>query len=284
MGMTRETLRALAAACAVLGVAGCSQQGKAGGEAPFEAATGLSVPSPQAAPDAPLTLFVGPASKPALEELVRLYAEKTGQRLEATYMGSGALLTQFTTEKFGDVYVPGSDDYMNKAEERGAIVEASRRELAYLVPMILVRKGNPLGVKGLEDLAREDVRLVLAQPKVVCLGDVSEGILMEAGLWERVRGNVASFAASCEETLNMLLLGEADAIIAWDAYPRQHPDRVEGVPLPDDLVRVRNIPAAVITWSRQPAQAEAFIAFLASEEGKTVFRRHRYTVEWEGEG
>lgn len=283
--MPHRALLALGAACIILALGGgCGQRSETGTGAAFEAATGLSSPSPRAGTDAPLTLFVGAASKPAMDELIRLYTERPGCLLEATFMGSGALLTQFATEKFGDVYVPGSDDFMDIAQERGAIIPETRRILAYLVPMILVEKGNPRGVRGLEDLARDDVRLVLAQPRVVCLGDISEEILADAGLLDRARANVASYATNCEETLNMLLLGEADAIIAWDAYPRQHPDRVEGIALPPHLVRVRNIPAAVITWSEQRDRAEEFIAFLASEDGKAVFRKHHYTVEWDGEG
>lgn len=275
-------LPALATLCLLL--LGCTQGGLRAGDAP--------PPDPGTRPeitrgptaDKTLTLFVGAASKPAMEAVVDRYREKTGMRVDVSYGGSGALLTQFSTEQFGDVYVPGSDDFMGLAQERGAVIPETRRIMAYLVPMILVQKGNPLNIQTLGDLARADVRLVLAQPKTVCLGDVSEEILEDAGLLERVRANVASYAASCEDTLNMLLLGEADAIIAWDAYPRQHPEKIDGVDLPAHLVRVRNIPAAVITWSDQREQAERFIEFLTSEEGKQIVSRHEYTVEWTGEG
>lgn len=209
-----------------------------------------------------------------------MYEAKTGIKVDVTFAGSGTLLNQFSQEQYGDVYLPGSDDFMDKAEAKGAVDRSSRTIVVYLVPELLVEKGNPKKVKGLEDLARKDLRVVLAEPKAVCLGDVSEEMLRAKGLWDSVKPNVASFASSCEDTLNALLIGEADAIIAWDAYPRQHPDKIEGIALPKEIAKPRNIPGAVITWSKQPDAARKFIEFLASPDGKAIYRKHSYTTEW----
>jgi molybdate transport system substrate-binding protein len=244
--------------------------------APKAAAPKAEATAPESAK---LILFAGTASKPALEELAKTYEQQNGVKVDASYGGSGALLTQITTEHYGDLYIPGSDDFMDKAEAKAAVDKQTRTVMAYLVPTILVAKGNPKKVTGLKDLARADVRVVLAQSKSVCLGDVSEEILQKAKLLDKVKPKVASFASSCEETLNMLLLGEADAIIAWDAYARQQPEKVESVPLPKELVRARNIPGAVITWSKQPEAGKKFLAYLASDEAKAVLKKHGYVVE-----
>jgi molybdate transport system substrate-binding protein len=227
----------------------------------------------------PLAVFAGAASKPALEELAKTYGGQTGTKVDVTFGGSGAVLTQFSQEQYGDIYVPGSDDFMDKAEKKDAVLKDTRTILVYLVPAICVAKGNPKKVKGLDDLARSDVRVVLGQPKSVCLGDIAEGMLTEVGLWSKVKPRVASFASSCEDTLNNLLLGEADAVIGWDVFARQQPEKVEAIALPAKLARPRNIPAATIKWSKQPEQAKAFVDFLASEAAKSVWSRHGYTIE-----
>jgi molybdate transport system substrate-binding protein len=249
--------------------------------APVATTPGAQTP-PAALTGKTLTVFAGAASKPALEELATMYEAKTGTKVAVTFGGSGAVLTQFSQEQYGDVYVPGSDDFMDKAEKKGAVVKGGRTILLYLMPALCVAKGNPKNVHDLKDLARTDLRVVIGQPKSVCLGDIGESILTQAGLWERVKPHIASYASSCEDTLNNLLLGEADVIIGWDVFARQHPDKVEAIPLPKELARTRNIPASVITWSKQPEQARAFIQFLASPESKDVFSRHGYTVKPEG--
>ena len=226
-----------------------------------------------------IVVFAGAASKPALTELGPKYEEKTGVEVSMTFGGSGSVLTQFSQEQYGDVYVPGSDDFMDTAEKRDAVLKEGRTVLVYLVPAICVAKGNPKQVRELKDLARSELRVVLGQPKAVCLGDVAQEMLTQTGLWDQVQPHVASYASSCEDTLNALLLGEADVIIGWDVFARQQPDKVEAIALPPKLARPRNIPASVIKWSKQPDEARAFIGFLASDEAREVFSRHGYTVK-----
>jgi molybdate transport system substrate-binding protein len=148
-----------------------------------------------------------------------------------------------------------------------------------LVPEIDVAKGNPLKVKSLADLVKPGIRIVVGDPKSVCLGLIAQTALQQKGLWDKAQKQVGTYASNCEDILNNLLLGEADAVIGWDMWPRQHPDKVQGIALPAELARKRNIPAAVIKWSTQPEAAKAFIAFLVSDEGQQVFGKHGYTLK-----
>lgn len=273
---------ALAAAAGLLGCARDSAVPDEGGATtmqrpPAQAQSPVTDAEP-AKPES-LTVFAGAASGPALRPLAEEYTRRTGIKIDVTIAGSGTLLAQFTQERFGDVYVPGSDDFMDKAEAQDAVLPDTREVLVYLVPAICVAKSNPKNIKGLEDLARDDLRVVLAEPKAVCLGDVSVEILSGAGLWSAVEPRVASYAQSCESTINTLLLGESDVVIGWDVYGRQHPDEVECLPIDPQLGRPRNIPAAVIKWSTQPAAARAFVGYLASEDAERLWHQHGYPTE-----
>lgn len=237
------------------------------------------VSPPPVAPAVSLTVFAGAASKPALTQLVLDYQRRTGVKVEVTFGGSGSVLTQFSQEHYGDVYIPGSDDFMDRAEKQDTVLQDTRTPLVYLVPVINVPKGNPKHVKALADLARADVRVVIGEPKSVCLGEIGMNALKEEGLWEKVSPRVASYATSCENVLQALLLGEADAVIGWDVFTRQQPDKVETVQMPAALSRPRNIPAAVIKWCQQPQAAKALITFLSSPEAKVVWEQKGYTPE-----
>lgn len=229
-----------------------------------------------------LTVFAGAASKPALEELARAYRDKAGIIVDVTFGGSGAVLTQFSQEHYGDVYVPGSDDFMDKAEKKDAVLKDTRAVLVYLVPTLCVPKGNPKHVKDLSDLTRQDLRVVVGEPKSVCLGAIAQTTLEGEGTWDKVSAHVASYATSCENVLQALLLGEADVVIGWDVFARQHPDKVESLPLPAKYSRPRNIPAAVIKWSPKQSAATAFIQYLAGPDAKAVWEKHGYTLEAPG--
>lgn len=245
-------------------------------------ATGQQPPVTKAmAPDPQrtLTVFAGSGTKPGLDALARLYEERAGVKVEITYGGSGAVLNQFAQEQFGDVYVPGSDDFMDKAEKKDAILKQTRTILVYLVPVINVPKGNPQGIQEVSDLTREGLRVVVGEPETVCIGEITKGVLEEEGLWEKLRPRLANYGNSCEAVLQSLLTGEADVVIGWDVFARQHPDQIESIPLKAKSARVRHIPGAVIKWSRQPEAAGEFIGFLASEEAKRVWEEHGYTVQ-----
>jgi len=276
-------LRRLVVVC--LGVALCLGAGAC------RKGTGEAAPAPgvQPAPSADaeaapgngkaLTVFAGSASMPALEELAGNYEQRYGAKVDITSGGSGSVLTQFSQEQFGDVYIPGSDDFMDKAEAKDAVVKDTRTVLVYLIPAICVAKGNPKKVKAVADFAREDIRVVIGEPKAVCLGDIGKWILEETDLWSKVEPRIASYGGSCEDTLNKLLLGEADAIIGWDVFAKQQSDKIEAIDLPLELSGTRNIPAAVIKWSEQPEEAQALIDFLASDEAKGIWAKHGYALE-----
>ena len=80
----------------------------------------------------------------------------------------------------GEVYLPGSPDYIIIAKRRKLLVEGSERIVAYLVPAVITPAGNPAGIRSLEDLAGPGTRVGLGNPETVCLGLYRGGVLAGA--------------------------------------------------------------------------------------------------------
>ena len=259
---------------ALLAAAGCGQR-----RSPV-VAPGVQAPAPAAGEKVRLLAFIGSASKPP-----SLEAKETFEKLhpniivDMTFGGSGTLLNQMTLEEAGDIYMPGSDDYMDKAEAQKAVQPETRKIVAYLVPAICVQKGNPKGIKSLKDLARPGIKVGLAKAGAVCLGDVADEVLAKAGVETQVKKNVITYAGSCEQTQQLVQLKEADAVIGWDAFEHWAPDDIEIVSIAPQYLRVRNIPVAIAAYSRHPNECAEFISFLTSEEGRGIFAKHGYSVE-----
>jgi molybdate transport system substrate-binding protein len=236
-----------------------------------------------AAADAPkvrLMAFVGSASKPPAQEAKAVFEKKHPDIVvDMTFGGSGTLLQQMKLEEIGDIYMPGSDDFMDKAEQQKVVLPKTRKIVAYLVPAICVQHGNPKGISSLADLGKPGVTVALAKAGAVCLGNVAEEILRAAGLEEQVKKNVITYALSCEQTQQLVQLGEVDAVIGWDVFKHWAPDKIDIVSIPPKLLRVRNVPAAVAVYSQHQKEAERFISFLTSEEGKAIFTKHGYSVK-----
>jgi len=226
-----------------------------------------------------LVAFVGAASKPPAQEAKAVF-EKAHPNIvvDMTFGGSGTLLNQMILEETGDIYMPGSDGYMDKAEQKRAVLPETRAIVAYLIPTICVQHGNPKNIRSLADLARPGVTVGLAEAGAVCLGDASEAVLKHAGLEEAVKKNVITYAKSCDQTQQLVQLGEVDAVIGWDAFKHWAPDQIDVVNIPPEHLRVYNIPAAISVYSRHREAAQQFIDFLTSDEGKAIFAKHGYSI------
>lgn len=124
-----------------------------------------------------LLIFVGAASKPPTEEVIKLYEEKTGMKVEVVFSGSGYALSQMKLSKRGDIYFPGSSDYMEKAKRDGDVFPETEKIIVYLVPAINVQKGNPHNIQSLSDLTRPGLKVCIANPEGVCVGAYAVEIL-----------------------------------------------------------------------------------------------------------
>ena len=229
------------------------------------------------APRAPIVVFAGAASQPATTEAVRRFEQATGLRVECTFGGSGSVLNQIRLEEYGDVYIPGSNDYMDLAEKDGLVDPATRRVICYLTPVICVAKGNPLGVSKLGDLARAGMRVTIGDPGSVCLGAIAKRAMERLGIYSAVRENIVTFSSDCQQVASLIRLQEVDAAVGYGVFARQSPDDMDIVPI-DGAERV-NIPAAVVAYSRQKETARRFVEYVSGAEARKVFAEHGYTTE-----
>jgi molybdate transport system substrate-binding protein len=224
-----------------------------------------------------ITAFVGSASKPPMEEAARAFLEKTGIRVYLNFGGSGSLLSQLKLSESGDLYIPGSPDYMVKAERENVIDPASVKMIAYLIPVIAVPRDNPKNIKSLADLARPGIEIGIGNPEAVCLGLYAVEILDFNGVLEDVGGNIIVHAKSCEDTATLLSLKSVDAVIGWDAFQHWDAENIEVVYLPpEQLPRIAYIPAAVTRFAQDVASARGFLDFLTSPEGQSIFQKWGY--------
>jgi molybdate transport system substrate-binding protein len=224
-----------------------------------------------------LDVFCGSASKPAMEEAIQVFTAETGIEVYGNYGGSGTMLSQMMLAKTGDLYIPGSPDYMVKAEREGVIDPESVERIAYLIPVIAVPRGNPKNIQSLADLARPGVEVGIGNPDAVCLGLYAVEILDYNNLLDEVSKNIVVHAESCSKTAALVSLKAVDAVIGWDVFHDWDPDNIDIVYLEaGQLPRIAYIPAAISTYAGDREGAQRFLDFLVSEKGQEIFRKWGY--------
>lgn len=237
--------------------------------------------SERGAPDS-LTLFCGSASKPAMEEITSRFERQTGTSVNTVFGGSGTLLSQIELSRQGEIYLPGSPDYIAIARRKKLLVEDSERIVAYLVPAIITPAGNPAAVRSLADLARPGVRVGLGNPETVCLGLYSVELLQRNGLLAEVMKNVVTYGGSCSKTANLAAMSQLDAILGWRVFHFWNPERMSLVPIdPRKIPRISYIPISIPVHTRDLDLSRSFVEFVLSPAGRSVYEDLGYITDLE---
>jgi len=261
-----KKLIGIAAVCAVL-LCICMICGCTG-----ESTTGTPATEAPAASGESLVVFCGAGMREPMEEIARIYLERTGTEIQYTYGGSAQLLSQIELLQAGDVYMPGATSYIDSAASKGFI--AASNPCVYHVLAIAVAPGNPLDITTLEDLTEDGVRVAIGEPTGPAVGSATKTMLEKAGYWEDIQDNIVVRSGTVNELLVYLSMDQADAAIIWeDLLVNTDLEQID-IPIDEGFVKV--VPIGTLTFSKNPEEAQAFIDFVASDEGLAIFEEYGF--------
>lgn len=225
-------------------------------------------------------MYAGAASKPPTEEAMQAFKEKTGISIEVVFGGSGKVLSQMKLVKEGDLYFPGSSDYMEKAKKDGDVIADTEKIITYLVPAINVQRGNPHDIQTLNDLTKPGLKVAIADPESVCVGLYAVEILeknLSAEEMTAFQVNLLNYTESCEKTATAISLKQVDAVLGWSVFEHWDPELIQTIPLAaEQIPRIGYIPIAVASYTKKQDAAQQFVDFLTGPEGQAIFAKYGY--------
>jgi molybdate transport system substrate-binding protein len=226
-----------------------------------------------------LTVFAAASLRDALTAAGAEYATTTaGVALTFSFDASSALRTQVEQGAPADVFA-SADTANPQALVDGGLAVGPVAPFARNRLTIVVPRGNPAAIRDPRDLARPGVRIVGAGEAVPISRYVAACVEKLAALPDYPDGYAASVATnvvSREDNVRAALtkveLGEADAAFVYvtDAAAS---DAVEEVTIPATANVEATYGAVAIGGSRHPAEAAAFVAWLAGPRGTAVLMR-----------
>jgi molybdate transport system substrate-binding protein len=189
-------------------------------------------------------------------------AANPGAKVTFNFAGSQALATQIQQGAPADVFASADTTNMGKVSSQAGTPKSFASNLL----QIIVAKGNPKGVKGLQDLSNPDLKVVLAAP------DVPAGKYARQALGARhVTVKPVSLEDNVKAVVTKVSLGEADAGIVYVTDVTAGGDEVEGVDIPDSQNVPATYPIAVLKGSSH--QAQSFMNMVLSDQGQQVLKR-----------
>ncbi len=231
-----------------------------------------------------LTVYAAASLTEAFEDIGKMYEQQhPGTAVEFNFAGSQALVFQMQQGAVADVFASADNIWMQVAVDSGLTAEApvffAHNRLVVIIP-----KSNPGRVDGLENLARQGTKVVLAADAAP-VGRYSRQALRNlasqpgypADYVRNVLRNVVSNEESVKGVVSKVQLGEADAGIVYRSDVTEPVARVVKVlPIPESLNVRADYPIAVLKESRQQDLARDFIALVMSAEGQSVLRRYNF--------
>ncbi len=179
-----------------------------------------------------------------------------------TFASSSDLARQIIEGAPADVFASADLANMTKVTDAG-VTDVDPVVFATNRAEIIVAPGNPLGVVGVEDLASDDLVVVVCAPEVPC-GTYAAEVFANA----LVEVTPDSLEENVKAVVTKVTLGEADAGIVYATDVIAAGPAATGVAIPDDINVVAEYPIATIGDAGLAAQD--FIDFVLSPKGQAI--------------
>lgn len=214
----------------------------------------------------------GPA--PAMREAAKVFGEKKGIRVEINAGPTPTWKDQST--KDADLIFSGSEYMMTDFVQKdlpGLIDTGTIRTLYLRSSAILVRPGNPKGIKGIKDLAKPGLRILVVQGagQLGMWEDVA-GRTGSVKLVDAVRRNIGFFAPNSGEAKKLWSSDLTyDVWLIWTIWQKESPASADLINIEPENAIYRSCGIAITNRSERKASAKEFSDFLQSSEGQDIF-------------
>src|SRR5215213_2482364 len=244
-----------------------------------------------------LTLVAYSTPRGAYEALIPGF-QKTdagkGVSFSQSYGGSGDQARAVESGLAADVVAFSLDPDMTKLVDAGLVAkdwnaDAHKGMVTDSVVVFVTRKGNPKGIKTWDDLVKPGVEVI--EPNPFTSGGAKWNVMAAYGAQleqgkspeqavaylEQLFRNVPVQDKSAREALQTFVGGKGDVMIAYEneAITAQQKDQQVDYVVPDQTILIEN-PIAVVSKSKNPEKAKAFLDYLRSPEAQQVFVQKGY--------
>ncbi len=242
----------------------------------------VSVSTPATAADT-LMVFGAASLTEFLKEAKPIFKEQNpGAEIRLNLASSSRLRIQIEYGGPADVFL--SADTRNMEPLVKAKLAGKPSIFAHNRLVIAVPKKNPARIKTPSDLAKPNIKLVIAAAETP-IGAYTREVIdkMEASgdygndFKPRVMANVRSHEPTVKAVVARVNLGEADAGVCYssDITPAIR-ENVLTIDIPDAVNIIADYPIAVIARTEYRTLAGKFVAFVLSPEGQRLLVKHGF--------
>jgi len=260
--MFRRTALAALAAVSALTLAGCGDDAPAASSSP-------SISSSTPALSGTINVFAAASLTGSFTQLGKDFeTAHPGVKVTFNFAGSSALAQQINQGAPADVFASAAPKNMDQVTDKGSPTTFVTNTLEIAVP-----KGNPAKITGLKDFADKNKKIALCAVQVPC-GAAADKVFKAVGITPQPD----SLEQDVKAALTKVSLGEVDAALVYKTDVLSAKDKVEGIEFPEADKAINEYPIATLTKAPNPDGAKAFVAYVLSDQGKSVLSAAGFTA------
>lgn len=225
-----------------------------------------------------LTILAAASLTDVCEE-IKTNFEKGNENIKLTFSfgSSGALQTQIEEGAPADVFMSAAMKQMDALNDQKLMDSDSIVKLLENKIVLIAPKGNPAGIKSVEDLTGDGVKIVaLGDPESVPAGQYAEEVLTSLGILDAVKAK-ANYGSDVRTVLTWVENGDCEAgiVYATDAYSS---DKVEIIcTAPEGSCKQVIYPVGITASSDNKDAAGKFVDYLKTDEAIKLFEKYGFS-------
>ena len=267
----RISRRAAIAAVSLLSAVSLAACGGSASNSATGAASGAASASGSGAPQkatGELKVLAAASLKASFTEIgTQLEKDNPGLHVTFDFQGSQTLVSSLSEGNAADVLATADEPTMNTAVEQKLVGE--RTEFATNIPTLIVPKGNPANVKGI-DSSLDNAKLVICVETAPC-GNAAK----ELAKAYNVTLNPVSEEQKVTDVRTKVESGEADAGVVYKTDAVAAKDKVDEVTI-DNKGVVNHYPIAQTAKPSNPEAAQVFINAITSKSGQEILAKYGF--------
>lgn len=230
----------------------------------------------------PVTIFAAASLTDAMRDLAQQWQARGHAAPRLSFAASSALARQMEQGAPADLFISADEPWMDYAQQRGLIVDASRRSVLgnRLVLVAPTAAARPVEIARGTDLAAllgPQGRLATGDPAHVPVGRYAQAALTWMGQWGRLSPRLAR-AENVRSALLLVERGEAPLGIVYATDAAAAPGvRVIGT-FPAESHPPVSYPFALARRAEANAEARALFGFLTGAAATATWQRFGFTV------
>ena len=227
-----------------------------------------------------LSVFAAASMTESMNQIAQMY-QKVDPNVKIVYNfdSSGTLKTQIEQGAECDIFISAGQKQMNAINVKFVMPGTRFNIVANKVVLIVPKGKNATNIRSFGDVVTDKVKLIALGNSDVPVGQYSEEIFKNMGIWDRLKSeNKITFASNVKEVLAQTAAAAVNCGIVYstDAATSNAVEVVASAP--KDTHKPIVYPAAIMKNTKQKAAAEAFVKFLKGDACSDVFKKIGFAI------